>query len=399
MRLIRYNYYMKHLTSFLLLLGLLAGFVPTVHAAETTASSRAFPTTVSQVDVIAKYADAVAGGEKVKVLLMPGHEPAFGGAVLGDLRERDIAVDIANKMAVELRKNPNLEVTVARDQLNWNEDLSDYFEEEWEEIEDFVSGKKRIMQRAIRKGDIEVRDFEPVHNTAATDVALRLYGITKWANDEGYDLAVHIHLNDTGAQNHQGFAVYVPDKEFGNAQAALPLGTAIAHELNRYNATSTLPIENYGVVEDQSLIALGAYNTAEFPSVLVEYAYIYEDKIANPEARDVVLSDMAHQTARGLKKYLGATLVGSDTIILPYAWKELMVETEQSHPQVYALQVALKKLGFFPPKDQLIIGCPLSGVMDACTTQALSAYQKSKGWTPTGAVGPATKAALIQAGF
>jgi N-acetylmuramoyl-L-alanine amidase len=361
-------------------------------------ASAAFPTVVTRAELENKYLLAGQGGEKVKVLLMPGHEPTYGGAELNGLRERDVAVDIANKIARELSVDTRLEVAVARDQLAWNDTLTDYFEEEWDDIEDFVSGKKRIFNRAIRKGDIAARDFEPAHNTAATDVALRLYGITKWANEEGYDVAVHLHLNDTGAQNHQGFAVYVPDKEFGNAEASRPLGEAIAYELNRYHASSTLPIENYGVVEDQSLIALGAYNTADFPSVLIEYAYIYEPKIKNPEARDAVLSDMAHQTYRGIEKYLGATVVGSDTLALPYAWTGT-IQAGESSEEAHALQIALKKLGFFPPQGQLLLGCPFSGVMDTCTTDALTAFQKSKGWTPTGAIGPMTKAAFKAAGY
>jgi N-acetylmuramoyl-L-alanine amidase len=354
----------------------------------------AFPTTVTQDDVRTKYEWAKQGGEKVKILLMPGHEPGYGGAVLSDLKERDIAVDVANKMARELSKNPYLEVTVARDQLAWNADLEEYFEDEWEEIEDFVEGKKRTFNRAVRKGEVEAREFEPAHNTAATDVALRLYGITTWANEEGYDLMVHLHLNDTGAQNHQGFAVYVPDKGFGNAAASKPLGEAIAYELNRYSASSTLPIENYGVVEDQSLIALGAYNTADLPSVLVEYAYIYEQKIQNAFARDAVLSDMAHQTVRGVGKYLGAPVIGNDTLILPYAWSE----GNSSGTEAYALQVALKKLGFFPPQGELLLGCPITGVMDSCTVRALKAFQASKGLEQTGAIGPRTKALLTAAG-
>lgn len=367
-------------------------------ALPASAAERAFPITVTQTDVQAKYANAAGGGEKLKVLLMPGHEPAFGGAELGALKERDIAVDIANKIARELSKDTRLEVTVARDTLIWNTELQAYFREDWEDIQDFVEGKKRVFNRAVKRGDVEVRDFEPAHNTAATDVALRLYGISKWASEEGYDVVVHLHLNDTGAQNHQGFAVYVPDKEFGNAEASRPLGEAIAYELNRFNASSTLPIENYGIVEDQSLIALGAYNTANFPSVLVEYAYIYESKIKNPEARDVVLSDMAHQTYRGIQKYIGAPVTGSDTTVFPYAWTGTLKAGESS-AEAYALQVALKKLGFFPPQGQLLIGCPLSGVMDTCTVSALNAFQTSKGWTPTGAIGPMTKAALKAAGF
>ncbi len=361
-------------------------------------ASAAFPTVVTQEEVRTNYGWASQGGDKVKILLMPGHEPGYGGAVLGDLKERDIAVDIANKIANELRTDPRLEVTVARDQLAWLPELQDYFTDEWKSIASFVKTKKRSFTRALKKGEIEARDFEPAHNTAATDVALRLYGITKWATDEGYDLVVHIHLNDTGAQNHQGFAVYVPDKEFGNAAASRPLGEAIAFELNKYNASSTLPIENYGVVEDQSLIALGAYNTAPFPSVLVEYAYLYESKVKNAEVRNLTIADMARQTARGIEKYLGAPVTSTDTATLPYAWAVGVPQANTVHAQAYALQIALKKLGFYPPQGELLIGCPVTGVMDSCTTRALKAFQAAKGLEQTGAVGPKTKAALQAAG-
>jgi N-acetylmuramoyl-L-alanine amidase len=359
----------------------------------------AFPSTVTQGDVQTKYQTAGQGGEKVKILVMPGHEPSYGGAEQNGLRERDIVVDISNKLATHLRTNPRYEVTVARDQLSWHPDLEDYFEEEWEDIEDFVNGKKRIFNRAVRKGEVAVRDFEPAHNTAATDVALRLYGITKWANEEGYDIVIHPHLNDTGAQNHQGFAVYVPDKEFGNAAASRPFGEAIAYELNRFNASSTLPIENYAIVEDQSLIALGAFNTADYPSILVEYAYIYEPKIKEVGARDAVLSDMAYQTYRGIQKYVGDPVQGDNTLLLPYAWTESLLPDGESSAQVYALQVALKSLNFYPPQGQLLIGCPISGQMGECTRSALKAFQASKGFEQTGTMGPRTKAALQAAGL
>jgi len=362
--------------------------------------ARAFPTTVTKEDVQAKYEWAGQGGEKVKVLIMPGHEPAYGGAEYEGLRERDIVVDIANKLATHLRTNPRYEVTVARDQLSWHSDLEEYFEEDWKDIEKFVKDKKRMMQRLLNKGDLTERTFEVGHNTAATDVALRLYGINKWASEEGYDLVIHPHLNDNpGTRFQSGFAVYVPDAQYGNASASRALGEAVAYELNVMNASSTIPIENYAIVEDQSLIALGAYNTADFPSILIEYAYIYESKIKNPEARDAVLSDMAYQTYRGIQDYVGAPVLGSHTLALPHSWELSALPLEVSSPQVYALQTALHTLGFYPPTPELLIGCPISGYMGECTKRALEAFQASKGLEQTGTIGPRTKAALESVGF
>lgn len=370
-------------------------FVPPLYAAE-----RAFPTTVTQEDVREKYRIAGAGGEKVKILIMPGHEPDFGGTELGTLKERDIAVTISNSIAKHLEVNPYLDVTVARDTSAWHSSLEEYFEEEGKKIEMFVKEKKRAMQRFSKKGEVEERTFEVAHNTAQSDVALRLYGINKWASEEGYDLVIHPHLNDNpGATNHSGFAVYVPDREYGNAEASRPLGEAIAYELNNFNASSTLPIENYAIVEDQSLIALGAYNTANFPVVLIEYAYIYESKIKYDGARTAILSDMAYQTYRGIMTYLGVPPKSDDTLALPHEWELSTLPLEVSSAQTYALQVALHKLGFYPPTGELLVGCPISGYMGVCTKNALRAFQASRGLEQTGTIGPRTKAALLNAGF
>ncbi len=180
---------------------------------------------------------------------------------------------------------------------------------------------------------------------------------------------------------------------------SLALGEAVASELNHWNATSTLPIENYGVVPDQDLIALGSFNTADFASILVEYAYIYESKISYPEARGAVVSDFAYQTYRGIEKFFGAPVVGDDTLVLPYPWVTESLVVGSSSSQAYALQVALHKLGFYPPAGELLIGCPVSGYVGECTVRALKSFQASKGLEQTGSIGPKTKAALQAAGF
>ncbi len=369
------------------------------------AYAASFPTTSTPELLRAKYELAGLGGEKVKILVMPGHEPAFGGAEYRTIKERDIAVEIANKLAADLRQNPRFEVVVARDTTAWNPELQSYFDSNWKAIQKFVKDQKKAMQKLLKKGTVEERDFAVEHNAAPTDVAYRLYGINKWGNDTGVDIAIHVHLNDnlghglTAPGQHSGFAIYVPDQEYGNSSGSTALGNSIASELNHWNATSTLAIENYGVVPDQELIALGSYNTAHFASVLIEYAYIYESKITYPEARGAVEDDFAYQTYRGLQDFFNAPVAGDDTLALPFAWTVGPMTVGSSSPQVYALQVALHKLGFYPPADQLLIGCPVSGYVGDCTIAALKNFQKGKGLEQTGAIGPKTKAALQTAGF
>jgi N-acetylmuramoyl-L-alanine amidase len=386
--------------TFLASLTALALFAPSISFAASATTSPAFPTVITQGDIQAKYAAAGLGGPKVKILIMPGHEPGYGGAEEGGLKEREIAVTISNKLAADLAADPRLEVTVARTDTAWLPALSEYFESEWKNIQKFVASHKKAMQKLQKSGKVIDRSFEVEHNTAPSDVAYRLYGITKWANEEGYDLVIHPHLNyNVGAQFQSGFAVYVPDAQYGNAAASRPLGEDIMEELERIDTSSTLPIETYGLVEDQDLIALGAYNTANYAVALIEYAYIYESKIMQPGARDSVLADMAWETYRGIEKYLGAALPAKDTTVLPFAWQQVTIKQGDSTPEIYALQVALHKAGFYPPAGQLLVGCPISGYAGDCTVTALKAFQKSKGLEQTGSIGPRTIAALKKLGF
>ncbi len=378
----------------------LSACAPFAHAADSSLqfSGGSYATTVTSAALQAKYKAAAAGGPKVNVLIMPGHEPGYGGAVSGTLYEREINVAIADMLASYLKKNPRLNVIVARTNDAWSPELTSYFANSWQGILDFISDHKASMS-ALTDGAGSATGFQASHNTAAQDPARRLYGISKWANENGIDVAIHIHINDAGNKTQQGFAVYVPDVKYGNAGASRSLGNYIASELNRTSASSTLPIENLGVVGDQDLIALGAANTANFASVLIEYAYIYESKLANAGARRAVESDFAYKTYRGLMAFLQDPVKGSDTPSLPYAWKTNASGKGTSDPQTFALQIALHKLGVYPPAGNSLYDCPISGFNGTCTQTALSNYQKSKGWKPTGAVGPMTAAALKKAGF
>ena len=51
---------------------------PSLEAASKRSSKATFEETVSVNDLMDAYATAASGGEKVRILLMPGHEPDFG---------------------------------------------------------------------------------------------------------------------------------------------------------------------------------------------------------------------------------------------------------------------------------------------------------------------------------
>jgi N-acetylmuramoyl-L-alanine amidase len=353
--------------------------------------------TVAQLQT--KYAAARNGGPKVKVLIVPGHEPGFGGTEFMGLKERDINVVIANRLAAQLKGDPRLDIIVVRDETAWNPTLAAYFASQWDAIKAFVAGKKAQTAASPASAATSAPMLQATHAAAPDDVATRLYGITKWANENGVDMAIHVHLNDAGDHtdnapgNQSGFAVYVPDASFGNAPTSRPLGAAIASELNHYNATSSLAIENLGVTGDQELIALGAFDTASYASVLVEYAYIYESKITNPSVLPIVEKEFANSTYRGIERFFGRPVSYYDTLTLPHRFTT-SPPAGATNADTYALQVALHRIGLYPPNDGLYYDCPVAGYMGDCTARAIKAFQKSKGLEQTGVLGSRTRQAL-----
>jgi len=351
-------------------------------------------------DLQAKYAAYATTGQKIRVIVVPGHEAGRGGADFADVHESDLVLPIAHALTTMLASDPHFEVLETRTAAGWNEPFSSYFQSGMKAIKKFVDANKRAESQALRHGTIETNEDNVAHNAAPDDVAYRLFGITKWGDENGADLAIHVHLND--APNHginapgiyTGFAIYVPDHQFSNGEASMAFGNAIAARFGAYHATSTFPGEAAGVIEDQELIALGAHDTASFPSVLIEYGYIYEPQLWHPQARTIASTDYAYETYLGIRDALGAPLASKyGTNILPYPFTGTPPAATSS-PDAYALQTALHRLGYYPPAGKSFSDCPVSGLMGPCTTDALKAFQKAQKLEQTGGLGPQTRAAL-----
>ena len=382
--------------------------VPSTEAAAK--KTKDFSETISVADLKEAYTDAKAGGDKVRILIMPGHEPDFGGAVFNGQYEREFVVDIAERLAQELSTDPQFEVLVARGNLGWNEDFTYYFDKQGRRIERFIEDHKEDMAKLEKRGKLKEGTDQAAHNAAREDVAQRLYGVSKWANDNDVDLVLHLHLNDETSHTsdapgiHSGMAIYVPDSIYGNAKSSKAAAEFLFERLNTTNATSTFGVETKGIVESRDLIAVGAYNTAEMPSLLIEYGYLYEPRITNQQTRGLVFADYAHQSALGVKEFFGASIDSRyDTTVLPYQFASDVLEavTASTTPSdakgLFALQVALSELGFYPGTEASLSVCPISGMQNACTTEAVKAFQASKGLAQTGTLGHETRVALNSA--
>lgn len=334
----------------------------------------------------------------VRILLVPGHEPGYGGTAFQNVIERDIVVDIAEKLAALLQKNPRYEVTVARTKDAWKPVFAGYFAVQWENIKAFRAEQKQEINSYFESGALVSSRDQVHHNKTEENVALRLYGINKWAGENDIDITLHLHVNDYPGHRkevgkYSGFTVYVQDRQFANGEASRAVGEAIANRLNAYHATSTLPVESAGVLEDQKLIAVGSHNSVDNASVLIEYGFIYEPQFLNEDILPLAEFDYAYETYLALQDFFGDSLSTYGSGALPYEWSSVLKKGEEG-AQVYALQSALRYVGYYPPKGEAFSDCPISGHFGPCTERALKTFQTVNGIEATGIFGPQTRTAL-----
>jgi N-acetylmuramoyl-L-alanine amidase len=247
--------------------------------------------------------------KKVKILLVPGHEPDFGGTEFKNIKERDLVVQLANNLKDLLEKEGGYEVFITRDTFAWHTTFNDYFNINWDEITTWEKTSIKEDLSLISSGTVPKPKQIVRHNPVSPNIATRLYGITKWANENTIDLMIHIHINDdaTHAKNkpgkQSGFAIYVPIMRYSNGPISHNIAQALYNRLITVSNVSTLKGESTGIVDEPRLIAIGAHNTAKAASMVIEYGYIYEPKFVEELLREKTLQDLATQTFLGIQDY------------------------------------------------------------------------------------------------
>ncbi len=369
---------------------------------EDNTSAVFFADNVEVTDLRSRFSKAGKNKQKINILIAPGHEPNYGGAEYKNLKEREMALAIAKKLKEYLSNDSHYAVTLTRDENGWNKELADYFATKMDEVNKWRTSQKMAMEKLVADGKLQ-KMAESYHNDAPSAVALRLYAINKWAGEKKFDIAIHIHINDdpvrraNSAGKFSGFSIYVPEKQYSNADAAQTLANFVFRRLSLYGTVSNLPQESNGVVENQDLIAVGNYNTADSANMLIEYGYIYEPQFEKKETRDAALSEYAYQTALGIQNFFGSTASSSalyDTTLLPMTWEKNLEEGSQSK-DVLSLQMALMREGLYPIEDKSRNDCPITGRFGPCTGKALKSFQDAhdiKGGN--GILGPKTREVL-----
>ena len=350
------------------------------------------PRTIAQLQQTYNQASPKAA-RKVRILLVPGHEPTYRGAEYGALKEREMTVELANDLAQFLSVNPKYEVMVTRDTNSWNPTLEAYFKHSWDQI---ISWQKDHRQEALRS---VLKTPQPTpkvyHNSAPDDVAYRLYGITKWSNENAIDIALHIHFNDYPGHpwkvpgEYTGFSIYTPEAQYANSTTTRALAETVFRRLQKYNPVSDFPGESDGIVAERELIAVGANNTADAASMLIEYGYLYEQQFTDSHARELALKDLAFQTYLGLEDFFNpknpsVAASAYDTLLLPHTWKGPIADDSQAIGEIYALQTALLVDGVYPPGAKSMNDCPRTGKIGPCTKTAVQSFQKKYGISEKG---------------
>ena len=252
---------------------------------------------------------SIGSTKKIRILIVPGHEPDYGGAEYKNVKERDLAVELGEDLKNLLETNPRYQVFITRDTTGWSPTFSDYFKNNWQDIISWERTSRRADIAQIATGHTTKPVSIVQHNSVPNSVAIHLYGITKWANENNIDLMIHVHLNDDAEHptnatgKYSGFAIYVPVSQYTNSAVSHLIARDIFGHLLIENPISDLKQESGGIIDEPELIAIGAHNTSQAASMLIEYGYIYEPKFTNIATRSQTLYNLADETYLGIQDY------------------------------------------------------------------------------------------------
>ncbi len=326
---------------------------------------------------------------KIRILIVPGHEPDSGGAEFGNIKERDLVVELGQDLERLLKADNDYQVFITRNTQAWNPIFTDYFKNNWNDIVAWKKAARKEMSRLISAGTTTIPAPAVRHNNIPADIAIRLYGINKWANENNIDLVIHVHINDYWGYpanvpgKYSGFVIYLPAQQYSNSTTTKAVAEAVFNRLVKYNPVSDLRQESTGLVSDSELIAVGTNNTSDAANMLIEYDYIYEPQFTNPKIRGLALKDLAYQTYLGLQDFFGGSNGNNSANLynpsLLYAWNNPVTDKNSAPSDIYALQTALILSGDFPPAGKTKNNCPHSGIFGACTRLALAAFQNRHG--------------------
>lgn len=240
------------------------------------------------------------GYNPVKILIVPGHTEEYPGSEYKTIRELDFNNKVAEKLFHKLNENNKLEVYVSNDK-----EIENYLNED-NNTEAFRLGYQRLHRFFSGESKDSIIN-NSIHSNTPTKIIERLYGINQWANENEIDIVIHIHFNSENGRElyekgkYKGFAIYTPKTSYSNGLVSGQLAVSLYKSLSTILEPSNFEVEIGKVIESDSLIALGAFNTSDAAAVLIEYGFIYEDQFV---FRADSFDKVADKTAKGILEFL-----------------------------------------------------------------------------------------------
>jgi N-acetylmuramoyl-L-alanine amidase len=365
-----------------------------------------FSDSITEEALFARYDKSKAGARPIRIIIVPGHDNNSGGTEFKGVREADMNLELAQDLSAMFADDKEFEIILIRDKNGYNPAFSQFLVSQKDVISGFLNRKKSEMGQLVDEGLISSNLGGVYHNSVDSETATRLYGVNLWANQSYADLVLSIHFNDYAGRpksapgEYEGFAVYVPEGQYSNSKASQAVAQKIFNHLNNYYARSNLPKEDRGIVSDQELIAVGAFNTLDPAGILIEYGYIYEPRFLDAKVRSLAIKDLAYQTYLGLNDFFKTDRFASlpPSVLLVPELTSVESGTKWS-PAVLSLQAALATKLFYPPAGKDKHDCPISGNFLSCTEKALVAFQLANGLKAEfGGIGPETLRLLTSKG-
>jgi N-acetylmuramoyl-L-alanine amidase len=303
----------------------------------------------------------------VNILIVPGHDDEYWGTHHKNLKEVELNRQLAENLYDYLVKEEGINAVLSSDRSGYNTIFDAYFKRERDDIAKFIEETKAKFNEKKESEQLAIIE-KNFHNPAPGDMALRLYGINRWVNEADFDLVIHIHFNDHANRNkskigkYTGFSIYTPGKEFENYELSRRLADSIFNEMKKIRPVSDLPEEEGGVIEDYELIALGANESLDAGSVLVEYGYIYENIFTDSSLRKPALDYMAYATYVGIKNLLGEE---------PMRKESKVVKTTKNKTTAANLEWQFQNAiyGAYPPAGKSLRDCPIGGYFGKCSME------------------------------
>ena len=245
----------------------------------------------------------------IKILIVPGHDKNSYGAQYRGVTEESLNAKLGFHLYNYIFSDPKFSPFITRTyEGEYQQWFINYAEGDKTEIKSWRDKLKSAMKSFLKTGAI-TKNTKIFHNPTADNTSLNLYAINKWANENDIDIVLHLHFNDYPGRpydlpgKYNGFSIYIPESQLPNYKVSQEIGESIKKQLSTILSPSNFPKEKDILIEDQQLIAVGSNASRNGASVLLEYGYIYEDKIYDKNLREQTLVNLAYQTYLGIKNY------------------------------------------------------------------------------------------------